>query len=77
MSDPNPGGQFPEKPTFRDPAGKTGNSRLWIPALVVILAFLIGAAVLVLTGALGGAADQEPATATPETADHVQAPGAY
>lgn len=64
MSETNHGGQLPDKPTFSDPADRVGNSRLWLPALVVILAFLIGAAVLVLSGMLSGAANEAGAPAT-------------
>ena len=74
MSEPNPAGQHASKPTFSDPATKTGNSRLWLPVLVVLLAFLIGAAILVLSGALGGVASEEQVPAVQDLT--VQPPGA-
>lgn len=78
MSEPNPAGQHASQPTFRDPATKTGNSRLWLPVLLVMLAFLIGAAILVLSGALGGAASEgsAPGEATETVDPTVSPPGA-
>ncbi len=74
MSEPNPAGQHPDEPTFSDSATKTGNSRLWLPVLVVMLIFLIGAAILVLSGALGGAMTEDAAPNVGEQT--VQPPGA-
>lgn len=74
MSNPNPAGQHATQPTFSDPATRTGNSRLWLPVLLVMLAFLIGAAILVLSGALGGVVSDETAPGGQDTT--IQAPGA-
>lgn len=41
------------EPRFVDPAGYTGRSRLWLPLLAVMFAFLIAAAALMLFTSLG------------------------
>ena len=54
-------------PSASEPAGEVGRSGLWLPALAAMLLFLIAAAVMMLTGALGTWGTQE---AAPTAADN-------